>query len=150
MDAKELADRFSCRIAAAAVERDKQTALAEANAEKRADDVAHCKRAFEAHVLPFLRELKDQMGHQFSFAPQIDIQDHKPVGVSFRVGDGGPVSITTAFGNIIVARLGSSGASKGMGYVYRPDAEPFISNSGDLTRAKIARLIEMVIDNTDR
>jgi len=110
----------------------------------------HCKRAFEEHVLPFFRELKDQMGQQFSFAPQIDIQDHKPVGVSFHVGDGCPVSITTAFGNIIVARLGSSGASKGTAFIYPPDAEPFISNSGDLTRAKIAKLIEMIIDNTDR
>jgi hypothetical protein len=33
-------------------------------------------------------------------------------------------------------------------YVYPPDAEPYISNSGDLTRDKIAKLIEMVIDNT--
>lgn len=150
MEAKELAERFSCRIAAAAVERDRQSVVAAANAEKRADDAAHCKRAFEANVLPFMRELKDHMGHQFSFAPQIDIHDHKPIGVSFHVGDGGPVSITTAFGNVIVARLGSSGASKGVAFVYPPDAEPFISNSGDLTRAKIARLIAMVIDNSDR
>jgi hypothetical protein len=32
--------------------------------------------------------------------------------------------------------------------VYPPDAEPNISNSGDLTRDKIAKLVEMVIDNT--
>lgn len=33
---------------------------------------------------------------------------------------------------------------------YPPDVEPYIANSGDLTRDKIAKLIEMVIDNTGR
>ena len=32
-------------------------------------------------------------------------------------------------------------------YVYAPDVEPYISNSGDLTREKIAKLVEMVIAN---
>jgi hypothetical protein len=32
--------------------------------------------------------------------------------------------------------------------VYPPDAEPYISNSGDLTREKIAKLVELVIDNS--
>ena len=148
MNAKELADKFAKRVAAAATEKDRQIVLAKENASKRSDDIEHCKRAIEQHVLPFLVELKDYMGEQFSFAHQIDIYDHRPVGVSFRVGDGGPVSITTAFGNIIVTHLGSSGASKGTPFVFQPDAEPYISNSGDLTREKMAKLVEMVIDNT--
>jgi hypothetical protein len=82
----------------------------------------------------------------FSFAPQVDL-DHKPVGVSFKIGDGAPTTISTAFGNIVVTRAGASGSSKGIAYVYPPDAEPYISNSGDLTREKIAKLVEMVIDN---
>jgi hypothetical protein len=32
--------------------------------------------------------------------------------------------------------------------VYPPDAEPYISNSGDLTQEKIAKLVELVIDNS--
>jgi hypothetical protein len=97
--------------------------------------------------LPFMEELKQHMGeNQFSFAPQIELQDHRPVGVSFRIGDGAPTTITTAFGNIVVARIGDSGTSKGVAYVYAPDVEPYISNSGDLTREKIAKLVEMVID----
>jgi hypothetical protein len=84
---------------------------------------------------------------QFSFAPQIEINDHRPVGVSFTIGNGAPTSITTAFGNIIVTRIGDSGTSKGTPYVYAPDVEPYISNSGDLTREKIAKLVEMVIAN---
>jgi hypothetical protein len=48
----------------------------------------------------------------------------------------------------VVTRAGASGSSKGVAYVYPPDAEPYISNSGDLTREKIAKLAEMVIDNS--
>jgi hypothetical protein len=150
MDAKELAARFNERIAAAVLEKDKQKAIAEEQVVKRTDDIDHCKRQLQEQVLPFFAELKEHMGEQFSFSHQIDIQDHKPVGVSFKIGDGGPVSITTAFGNIIVARLGSSGASKGLAFIYPPDAEPHISNSGDLTREKMAKLVEMVIENTGR
>jgi hypothetical protein len=100
----------------------------------------------EQRVLPFLEELKHLMGDQFSFAPQIELNDHRPVGVSFKIGDGAPTTITTAFGNIVVTRIGDSGTSKGVPFVYAPDVEPYISNSGDLTRDKIAKLVEMVID----
>jgi len=98
------------------------------------------------HPLPFRVEaaLRDE---QFSFAFQIDRNDHRPVGVSFTIGGGGPTHIATAFGNIIVTRFGDSGTAKGMPYVYAPDAEPYISNSGDLTRDKMAKLVEMVIDD---
>jgi len=114
--------------------------------DKRAADVEHCKNALEREVIPFLSELKRHLGDdQFSFAPQIELNDHRPVGVSFTIGNGAPTSITTAFGNIIVTRIGDSGTAKGTPYVYAPDVEPYISNSGDLTREKIAKLLEMVI-----
>jgi hypothetical protein len=148
MNAQELAEKFTAKVAAAVVEKDRQTGIAADNTEKRTDDVEHCKRAMEQHVIPFLLELKHHLGEeQFSFAPQIDILDHKPVGVSFKIGDGSPTSIATAFGNIVVTRFGDSGSSKGVPFVYPPDAEPYISNSGDLTRDKIAKLVEMAIDN---
>ena len=147
MNAQELADKFTAKIAVAAAERDRQTEIAADNSEKRTADVEHCKRAMEQHVLPFLAELKQHLGeHQFSFAPQIELNDHRPVGVSFKIGDGAPTTITTAFGNIVVTRIGDSGTSNGVPFVYAPDVEPFISNSGDLTRDKIAKLVEMVID----
>lgn len=88
MDARELAAHFQKRIAAAVAEKNRQLALAEEHSEARADDIANCKRQLETQVLPFFAELKDHMGEQFSFSHQIDIHDHKPVGVSFRVGDG--------------------------------------------------------------
>jgi hypothetical protein len=149
MNAKELADKFNAKTDAAVVERERQSGLAAEHAQKRIEDIEHCKRAMESNVLPFLAELKQHLGDgQFTFAPQVDMQDHKPVGVSFKIGDGGTTSISTALGNIIVTRVGDGGTKKGIAYVYPPDAEPFISNSGDLTRDKIAKLVEMVIDNT--
>lgn len=147
MNAQELAAKFTAKIEVAATERDRQTSIAADNAVKRMADVEHCKTAMEQHVIPFLEELKHHLGeHQFSFAPQIEMNDHRPVGVSFKIGDGAPTSITTAFGNIVVTRIGDSGTSKGIPFVYAPDVEPYISNSGDLTRNKIAKLVEMVID----
>ena len=149
MNAKELADKFNAKLDAAAVERERQAGLATEHIQKHGADIEHCKHAMESNVLPFLEELKQHLGDdQFTFAPQIDIQDHKPVGVSFKIGDGGTTSISTALGNIVVTRAGDGGTTKGVPYVYPPDAEPYISNSGDLTRDKIAKLVEMVIDNT--
>jgi hypothetical protein len=148
MDARELAHKFSAKVAAAASERRHQETVATESAKSRLDDMVHIKRAMEQHVIPFLRELEHHFGaNQFSFAPQVDI-DHKPVGVSFKIGDGAPTVITSAFGNIVVTRWGASGSSKGIAFVYPPDAEPYISNSGDLTREKIAKLVELVIDNS--
>lgn len=149
MNAKELADKFNAKGHAAVVEREHQSDLATENIEKRAADMGHCKHAMESNVLPFLAELQEHLGpDQFAFAPQIDMQDHKPVGVSFKIGDSGVTTITTALGNIVVTRAGEGGTRKGVPYVYPPDAEPYISNSGDLTRDKIAKLVDMVIDNT--
>jgi hypothetical protein len=148
MNAEELAHRFRTKVAAAAAEKDKQTDIAAENTEKRAADIEHCKRAMEREVMPFLAELKQYLGEaQFSFASQIELNDHRPVGVSFTIGNGAPTSITTAFGNIVVTRIGDSGTAKGIPYVYAPDLEPYISNSGDLTREKMAKLVEMVMED---
>ncbi len=89
MDARELVEKFRAKVAAAAVERDRQVDVASVNAQKRSDDVEHCKNAFQNHVVPLLSELKHELGEdQFSFALQIDRQDNRPVGVTFRIGDG--------------------------------------------------------------
>ena len=112
MNAKELADKFNAKTDAAVVERARQSGLAAEHIQKRSEDIEHCKRAMESNVLPFLEELKQHLGDgQFSFAPQIDMQDHKPVGVSFKIGDGGTTSISTALGNIIVTRAGDGGTT---------------------------------------
>jgi hypothetical protein len=146
---KELAEKFKAKTDAAVAERERQSHLAGEHIEKRNADIEHCKRAMESNVLPFMVELKQHLGEdQFTFAPQIDMRDHKPVGVSFKIGDGGTTTISTALGNILVTRGGDGGTRRGVAYVYPPDKEPYISNSGDLTRDKMAKLVEMVIDNT--
>ena len=148
MNAEELANKFKQKVSAAVVEKDRQAAIASDNHEKRTADMEHCRRAMEREVVPFLQEMQHHLGaEQFSFATQVEMNDHRPVGVSFRVGSGAPTTITTAFGNIIVTRVGDSGTQKDVPFVYAPDAEPYISNSGDLTRDKMAKLIEMVIDD---
>ena len=148
MKAEELANKFKLKVAAALVEKERQEVIARDNEKKRTADMDHCRRAMENEVVPFLEEVKHHFGEdQFSFATQIERNDHRPVGVSFIVGNGAPTSITTAFGNIIVTRVGDSGTKKGTPFVYAPDVEPYISNSGDLTREKIAKLLEMVIDD---
>ena len=112
MDASELAEKFQAKMGAVANERNRQSCLASEFIDRRSADIEYCKTAMENNVPPFLAEL----------------QDHRAVGVSFIIGDGGTAT--------------------GVASVYRPDAEPFISNAGELTRDKIAKLIEMVIDNT--
>jgi hypothetical protein len=148
MNAEELANKFKQKISAAVAEKEKQALLADEHKDKRTADIEHCKRAMEREVIPFLEELKQHLGNdQFSFAAQVELHDHRPTGVSFTVGSGSPTSISTALGNIVVTRAGDSGTRFGVPFVYAPDIEPYISNSGDLTREKIAKLIEMVIDN---
>jgi hypothetical protein len=147
MNTQELADKFAAKVAAAVVERDKEAQVATDDSGKRSDDASHCKRAMEENVMPFFSDLKNRFpGDQFSFATQIDGKDHKVVGVSFKIGDGAVTSIFTAFGNVSVTRSGTSGASKGVNYVFPSDEEPYIANSGDLTSDKMAKLVEMIID----
>jgi hypothetical protein len=146
MTAEQVAEKFRQKTSAADVEKEKQTIIAAENKDKRTADIEHCKQAMEREVIPFLEELKHHLGEQFSFAPQIELNDHRPVGVSFTIGNGAPTRISTAFGNIVVTRVGGSGTKKGSPFIYAPDVEPYISNSGDLTRAKMAKLVEMVIE----
>jgi len=147
MGAKELADKFAAKVSAAAAEKNRQKSISANKAAERQKDVEHCKRQMTDVVIPFLMEIKSHfLEGQFSFAPQIDLQDHQVVGVSFKIGDGPATTISTAFGNVVVTRSGDSGSSKGVNFVYPPDVEPYISNSGDLTQEKIAKLVDMAID----
>jgi hypothetical protein len=147
MDIQELADKFKAKVAAAVLERDEEAQVANEKSGARSDDVQHCKNAMETNVVPFFTELERHFPEgQFSFATQIDRHDHKVVGVSFKIGDGGVTNILTAFGNVSVTRSGASGSSKGVASVFAHDEEPYIYNSGDLTREKMAKLVEMIID----
>ena len=147
MNANDLAAKFEARVAAAAAQREKQTKAAGEDRANDLTDAAECKRAMTEVVIPFLSEVKAAFPpDQFSFSPQIDLQDHQFVGVSFKVGNGPMVTISAAFGNVVIAQGGGSGSGKGIELIHGRGAQPFIANSGDLTRDKVAKLIEMVID----
>jgi len=147
MNADDLAHKFQARVAAAAREKGRQAELGATRADERRADIEHCKNALEREVLPFLLELSEKFPDgQFTFSHQVERNDSRPVGVSFTIGNGGPTNINTAFGNVVVTRVGASGTWKGVPYVFAPDADPFISNSGDLTRDKIGRLVELLLD----
>ena len=147
MNAKELADKFAAKVGAAAAEKERQKSISTDKAAERQEDVERCKRQMTEVVIPFLTEIRSHFAEgQFSFAPQLDLQDHKVVGVSFKIGDGPATTISTAFGNVVVTRSGDSGSSKGVNFVFDPGVEPYISSSGDLTQEKIAKLVDMAID----
>jgi hypothetical protein len=55
MDAKELADKFSARVAAAATELHHQITVASDSAKSRLDDVPHIRKAIEEQVIPFCK-----------------------------------------------------------------------------------------------
>jgi hypothetical protein len=81
MNAEQLAEKFRQKLSAAVAERERQAIIAAENKDKRTADIEHCKQAMEREVIPFLEELKHHLGEeQFSFAPQIERNDHRPVG----------------------------------------------------------------------
>jgi hypothetical protein len=147
MNAQELAQKFSGKVAASAPERQHQQTVAADNAKSRLDDVVHIKRAMEQQVMPFFTELRQHFGpisflsHRkststtgrwasLSKSVTERPQPSRPHSARLWWPVWGPVDPQRAF------------------CLYPPDAEPYISNSGDLTREKIAKLVELVIDNS--
>jgi hypothetical protein len=74
-------------------------------------------------------------------------QDHWPVGVTFRIGDGTANEHRQCAGEHCHYRHRRERIVQRVPHAYSPYEESFISNSGDLTREKIAKLVEMSIDN---
>lgn len=148
MNAQELAAKFASKVTGAAAIKKRDIAKDTLNANDRDRQIELCKDAFEQTVLPFLTELKSCfVDNQFSFAPQIDIRDHRPIGVSFSIGDGSTTNISVIVGHVVITRAGDSGSFKGVPFVYAWDSEPHILLPADLTREKISRLVEMAMDN---
>jgi hypothetical protein len=85
----------------------------------------------EEHVIPFLTEFKHHLPEDLFFPlRRRSTWTTSRRGVSFKIGDGTPTAIATTFGNVVVIDAGTSGPYKGIAFVYPPDAEPHISNSG--------------------
>ena len=119
-------------------------------------------------VTPYFQELLETFptGH-FSFNPAalMNAESHTPVAVSFKVGDGAEHYIEVVQGNVRIWRQGPKfpvqdakgpKAAKGrkraakfpgldIQFVFSGNAEPFIALPSDLTREKLAKLVEMAI-----
>jgi hypothetical protein len=68
----------------------------------------------EQNLLPFLTELEQQLGEQQFFSLPNRTQRPPAGRLILQDRDGAPTIITTAFGNIVVTRIGDSGTSKGV------------------------------------
>lgn len=152
MDPKALAERHAHKVAeaAAAVAEEQQAKTAQTAARSEAADAIRSK--LENVVLPFLDETKKAFPkNQFQYQMHNDLGTGRLLGVSFRINGHPEVEIRERAGRVAVAKLGiprgRRPGPKQPVFFYRTDAGPFIGTAEDLTREKIGKLIEMVIDN---
>ncbi len=151
MDPKELAAKYAKKCAEEALEKASQKIKQEEILDKLKADTAAYKKAITDVVIPFMSELQQAFPKDtFSYHAQIDLSDNKPFGVSFKIGDMDPIEIISQAGRISIRRMAPS---LGRGFpqiscTYSPNAEPYISSPGDLTREKLAKLIAMVVEDT--
>jgi len=152
MEPKDLAAKFSQKSAgqaASSAVRRKAISEKEVERSKEADD---CKKAVSDVVIPYLTEVQDAFPpSKFSF--QITRRDaaQQPLEVTFRIGSDLKVGILVESGRVVIRRQGPEikGPNPNVVFVYSPNAEPFISSAADLTREKLAKLIDMEIDNAN-
>lgn len=132
MEPKELAEKFKAKAAAETTNIDRERADIE-----KSDDAV--KTAFEKVVVPYLNECRAAFPpNRFVFAIlQSDANDGRPLGVSFRIGKGLEVKITSTVGRIKVNTSGSPFAG---------NTGSFIRSVGDLTRENLSRLVELMVD----
>jgi hypothetical protein len=147
MDPKILASKFAKKAAEETNEKEtKKAAEAESQAAlvRLSEDG---KRAIAEVVIPYFNDIKAQFPpDQFSYDVQVDTKDHKPVGVSFTLGKGPLIVISTYFGRVTITQTNTPDLPNKVAFVYSPKAQPFIETPRDLTREKIGNLIEMVIE----
>jgi hypothetical protein len=150
MDPKELAAKYAKKCAEEALEKASQKLKQEEMLDQLKADAAAYKKAFTDVVIPFMSELQQAFPKEtFSYRAHIDLSDNKPVGVSFKIGDMDPIEIISQAGKIAIIRMAPS---LGRGFpqiscTYSPNAEPYISSPGDLTREKIANLVAIVMED---
>jgi hypothetical protein len=89
----------------------------------------------EREVIPFLAELKHHLGDdQFSFAAQMKLNDHRPVGVSFTSGNvvrQSALQLRSGTSSLLVSAIAEQPRARLM-FGHRM-SNPY-SNWGDLTR----------------
>jgi hypothetical protein len=170
MDPKELAklyEKKSAESAAKAAENKAQMDVQQAEFRKR---VEQGRTALRDVVIPYFQELVSAFPKgQFKFNPSASMEAETlaPVAVSFKIGDGPEHFIEVAQGTVRiyynyntrpqpepqarkVAKGGKPVPAPGvvLQMVYSGNTEPFIATPTDLTRDKLAKLVEVAISKT--
>jgi hypothetical protein len=107
------------------------------------------QQAVATVVVPYFNEILQVMGSgsfQFSQVPSPDPIDMLPLGVRFVVGRSVEFEISVASSKVWIKKVGSKSEGVSTTFVYPGTEEPHIGEPQDLTREKIGRLLELVIE----
>jgi hypothetical protein len=140
MEPKDLAKAFdekAAKEAAHAAAIKKAAEVEKAGSEKL---VADGRTAMTKVVIPYLNEVRDAMGPNFSLDISRDMTSHEPVMATFIVKGKNPVAILLR-GKVVDVKIKNGLGAQGAGIQY-----PKISAPTDLTRDKLGALINEIIN----
>jgi hypothetical protein len=109
------------------------------------------QQAIATVVVPYFQEILQTMGSagfQFSQVQSPNPVEGLPLGVRFSVGDSVEYEVSVASSKVWIKKVGSKSAGVGTVFVYPSTEEPHISEPQDLTREKIGKLLELIIEQT--
>jgi len=107
------------------------------------------QQAISTLVVPYFDEILKTIGpagFKFSQVQSPDPIDMLPLGVRFTVGDSVEYEISVASSKVWIKKVGSKSDGVGAAFVYPGSEEPHIGEPQDLTREKIGKLLELVIE----
>jgi hypothetical protein len=143
-DPKELAERYAKKKG------DELERRAHLEKLRKQETTRKGKIALERVVIPYLQKVQDQfyeipsLPEDFLFGvSQLDPEDHKPLGVYFRLAGGSTVVISIRSERVITEKVDETGQCDS---AYPKEGKPFIETHADLTEENIGKLINMMID----
>ena len=136
MDPKELALSFAEKLQIRGKVKDAEAAAAIARRSSRERDQEEAEAALDRIVLPYLDEVKKELGDSFIFEVVRDNSTMKAVGVTFTLDRSKKISINSRFGHL-------STVVQGMEQPYNFDCS--VVAASDLSREKIGKLINQLI-----
>jgi hypothetical protein len=147
MDPQELANLFEKKNAkrAARAAEEKSKSDAKADWQMRAEQG---RVALREVVIPYFQELVETFPKgQVKFdQARVDAATGASTAVSFKIGDSAEHVIEVIHGNVRIWRPRSDRPPFDMESVFSGNAEPLIAGPSDLTREKLSKLVEMVIN----
>jgi hypothetical protein len=107
------------------------------------------QQAIATVVVPYFDEILQTVGpadFKFSKVQSPDPIDILPLGVRFAVGGSVEFEISIASSKVWIKKVGSKSDGVRSAFVYPDAEEPHIGEPQDLTREKIGKLLELVIE----